>query len=108
MKIVKLGKTGLEVSRLGMGGIPITRPSERDAMKVIHRAFDLGVNSIDTDIGYGISEQRIGKGIVGRRDQVQIATTGGGDKVRTLYLLPIRELIKENDDFFKGEIGRDV
>ncbi len=84
MKIVKLGKTGLKVSRIGMGGIPITRPSEKDAMKVIHRALDLGVNFIDTAIGYGISEERIGKGIEGHRDQVIIATKGGGDKAGTL------------------------
>jgi aryl-alcohol dehydrogenase-like predicted oxidoreductase len=52
MKTVRLGKTGLQVSRVGMGGIPITRPTEDEAIKVIQRALDLGVNFIDTANGY--------------------------------------------------------
>jgi predicted aldo/keto reductase-like oxidoreductase len=73
----RLGKTGLEVSRAGMGGIPIQRPTEDEAVKVIHRALDLGINFIDTAAGYGVSEERIGKALVGRRDQVVIATKSG-------------------------------
>ncbi|MBE9506981.1 MAG: aldo/keto reductase, partial [Chloroflexi bacterium] len=69
MKTMRLGKTGLQVSRIGMGGIPLTRPTEAEAIKVIRRAFDLGVNFIDTAYGYGdgMSEERIGKAIAGRR-----------------------------------------
>jgi len=77
MKTVILGQTELEVSRVGIGGIPLTRPSEEDAIGVVQRALDLGVNFIDTAIGYGISEERIGKAIAGRRDQVILATKGG-------------------------------
>lgn len=78
MKTIRLGKTGLEVSRIGMGGIPLTRPTENEAIKVIQRSLDLGVNFIDTAYGYGggMSEERIGKAIAGRRDQVIIATKG--------------------------------
>ncbi len=78
MKTVRLGKTGLEVSRVGMGGIPLTRPTEAEAIKLVQRALDLGVNFIDTAFGYGagMSEERIGKAIAGRRDQVIIATKG--------------------------------
>jgi predicted aldo/keto reductase-like oxidoreductase len=80
METVRLGKTGLEVSRVGMGGIPLTRPSEEDAIKVVQRALDLGINFFDTAIGYGISEERIGKALAamaGRRDRVILATKGG-------------------------------
>jgi len=76
MKTVRLGKTDLEVSRVGMGGIPITRPSLDDAIKVIRRALDLGVNFIDTSLFYKDSEIRIGKGIEGRRENVILATKG--------------------------------
>ncbi|MBE9506983.1 MAG: aldo/keto reductase [Chloroflexi bacterium] len=90
MKTVRLGKTGLEVSRIGMGGIPILRPTEDEAIKVIRRALDLGVNFIDTANAYGTSEERIGKGIAGRREQVVIATkTGGRDKVTALEHLEL-------------------
>jgi predicted aldo/keto reductase-like oxidoreductase len=77
MITTRLGKTGLTVSRIGMGGIPIQRPSEDEAIKIIHRALDLGVSFIDTAAGYGNSEERIGKALVGRRDQVIIATKSG-------------------------------
>ena len=63
MKKILLGKTGLEVSRVGMGGIPIQRPPLDEAVKVVNRALDLGVNLIDTSIAYGDSEIRIGKAI---------------------------------------------
>jgi hypothetical protein len=78
MKTVRLGKTGLEVSRIGIGGIPIQRPSDDEAVKVIRRARDLGINFIDTARGYGASEERIGKATAGRRDHVILATKTGG------------------------------
>ena len=77
MITTRLGKTGLEVSRVGIGGIPIQRPSEDEAIKIIHRALDLGINFIDTAAGYGNSEERIGKALIGHRDQVVIATKSG-------------------------------
>lgn len=84
MRTVILGKTGLKVSRIGIGGIPITRPSEAEAIKVVQRALDLGINFIDTAIGYSDSEKRIGKAIAGRREQVIVATKGWGDKATVL------------------------
>jgi len=98
MKTVRLGKTGLEVFRIGMGGIPITRPPMGEAVKVIHRCLDLGVNFIDTSPGYKDSEERIGKAIAGRRDQVIIATKTGGDKATALKLLE-RSLKRFNTDY---------
>ena len=76
MKTIKLGKSELKVSRVGIGGIPLTRPLEKDAIKIIQHAIDIGVNFIDTAIGYGISEERIGKAIIDRREDVIIATKG--------------------------------
>jgi aryl-alcohol dehydrogenase-like predicted oxidoreductase len=85
MKTVRLGQTGLEVSRIGMGGIPLTRPSEDEAIKVVQRVLDLGVTFIDTAWRYTTSEERIGKAITGRRDRVIIATKAGGrDKATAL------------------------
>ena len=82
---MRLGKTNLKVSRVGMGGIPITRPPEEEAIKVVRRALDLGVTFIDTARGYGVSESRIGKGIADRREEVILATKGGyRDKELTL------------------------
>ena len=81
MKSVRLGKTGVQVSCIGFGGIPIQRLSEAEAVRVVRHALDLGVTWIDTANGYTTSEERIGKAIAGRRDQVVIATkTGAGDR----------------------------
>jgi predicted aldo/keto reductase-like oxidoreductase len=78
MKTMMLGKTGLEVSRIGIGGIPILRIPFDEAVKVIQFALDLGINFIDTANAYasvkGSSEERIGQAIAGRREDVVLAT----------------------------------
>jgi predicted aldo/keto reductase-like oxidoreductase len=71
---IRLGKTGMMVTRLGFGGIPIQRLSEDDAVAVIRRCFDLGINYFDTANGYSTSEERIGKAVKGHRHDVFIAT----------------------------------
>jgi len=71
---IRLGKTEMMVTRLGFGGIPIQRLSENDAVAVVRRCLDLGVNYLDTANGYSTSEERIGKAVKGRRHDVFIAT----------------------------------
>ena len=77
MEEIRLGRTGLMVSRLGFGGIPIQRDTEEDAISVVKRCLSLGVTYIDTANGYTTSEERIGKAVAGRRDKVVIATKTG-------------------------------
>jgi uncharacterized protein len=74
MEKMRLGKSGLWVSRVGFGGIPITRLSYKDAEQCIRTAIELGVNFIDTATGYRDSEEKIGKSIKGYRDELIIAT----------------------------------
>ena len=63
---VPLGRTGLDVTRLGFGGASIgglyTAVSDADAIAVLRRAWDLGVRLFDTAplYGYGASERRFG------------------------------------------------
>lgn len=61
MKKVNLGKTGLRVSRVGAGGIPLTRSPMNEAVRLIRRALDLEVNFFNTSLAYKDSEIRIGK-----------------------------------------------
>jgi aryl-alcohol dehydrogenase-like predicted oxidoreductase len=70
----KLGSTGMMVSRVGFGGIPILSTSDIQAEKVIRRAFEKGVNFIDTHRGYGDSEIKIGNALSQVREQVYLAT----------------------------------
>lgn len=69
-----LGKSGLKVSVIGFGGIPVQRVNSEGAKKSIVRAEELGVNFIDTARGYTISENYIGEALEGRRDKWIIAT----------------------------------
>jgi aryl-alcohol dehydrogenase-like predicted oxidoreductase len=78
-----LGTQGLKVSALGlgcMGMIPVYgEADETEAIATIHRAFDLGVNFLDTAEVYGphTSEQLVGRALRGRRDGVVVATKFG-------------------------------
>jgi aryl-alcohol dehydrogenase-like predicted oxidoreductase len=74
-----LGRTGLTVSALGFGAGQIgeARLSDEDAGRLLNRALDLGVSFIDTARSYGLSEQRIGRHLEGRRAEYVLATKGG-------------------------------
>lgn len=70
----RLGRTGLKVRCLGLGGIPVRDRSWEVALEVVRSALDLGINFIDTARGYGDSEAKIGAAIAGRRQDVYLAS----------------------------------
>lgn len=71
----KLGKTGLEISVVGLGGIPIQRVNEETAIEIIKECKNSEINFIDTATGYGKSEEYIGKGLkAAGRENFYIAT----------------------------------
>ena len=69
-----LGKTGLKISRLGFGGIPIQRIDAEGTKKLMHQMAEAGVNFIDTARGYTVSEEYLGYALEGIRDRFIIAT----------------------------------
>jgi len=81
-----LGKTGLQVSALGVGGYHLgTAETEEIATRIVHEAIDNGINFFDNAWEYhkGVSEERLGKALQGKRDQVILMTkvcTHGRDK----------------------------
>jgi predicted aldo/keto reductase-like oxidoreductase len=84
MEKVKFGKTGLMVSRVAFGGIPIMRLSKADAVKVIREAVNLGINFIDTANGYVDSEEKIGEAIKGiKRENIIIASKSMANDKKT-------------------------
>lgn len=73
MEYVRLGSTGLRVSRLGLGAACFGDPlGEAESLEVLRHAFDHGVNFVDTANAYGQgrSETIVGKAIAGRDDIV--------------------------------------
>ena len=74
MEYVTLGRTGLKISRMGFGGIPIQRidaPQSKELMDAVRAA---GINYIDTARGYTVSEELIGQAIEGYRSEFVLAT----------------------------------
>ena len=74
MEYVTLGKTGLRVSRMGLGGIPIQKIDAEGTKTLLHKLADRGVNYIDTARGYTVSEEYLGYALEGIRDRFIIAT----------------------------------
>jgi aryl-alcohol dehydrogenase-like predicted oxidoreductase len=83
MQLRTLGRGGPRVSALGLGCMSMSEfygPSdEAESIATIQRAFDLGVNFLDTADMYGVgrNEELVGRAIRGRRDRVVIATKFG-------------------------------
>ncbi len=80
MNYRKLGKTGLEVSELGMGGLFISSVGavKEEARRAVHRALELGVNYIDTAPGYRDSEEVLGFALDGVTKPFILSTKLGG------------------------------
>lgn len=74
MKYTTLGKSGLTVSVIGLGGIPVQRIDLAATQKLIDVLIAKGVNFIDSARGYTVSEEYLGKALAGRRDKFILAT----------------------------------
>lgn len=75
------GASGLAVSVLGLGAGQVGdgRLAEDDAARLLHAALDAGITLIDTARGYGLSEERIGRHLAGRRNEFVLSTKVGYD-----------------------------
>ena len=85
----RLGRTGIEVSPIGFGAFKIGRntgtrypqeyelPDEHDVERILDGVLDLGINYVDTAPAYGVSEERLGRALVRRRDEIVLSTKVG-------------------------------
>src|SRR6187455_1407736 len=77
---------GLEVSAIGLGCMGMSEfygaRDEQEALETIHRALDLGVSFLDTADMYGpfTNEKLVGRALVGRREDVVLATKFGNER----------------------------
>jgi aryl-alcohol dehydrogenase-like predicted oxidoreductase len=74
MRYLLLGNTGLEVSEVGFGGVPIIRLSTAEAVKVLRLVYDRGITLFDTANAYFDSEEKIGLAFEDLRVRVILAS----------------------------------
>lgn len=74
MDKIRLGRTGLMVSRSAFGGLPIQRDDRATAVAIVRRAYEGGINFFDTARGYTDSESKIGEALSDVRGEVILAT----------------------------------
>ena len=113
----QLGSLGLRVSALGLGCMGMSEfygPSDSaEAVKVINRALDLGVNFLDTADMYGpfTNEVLVGKAITKRREEVVLATKFGNARGENGEFLGVKgdpEYVRKSCDASLRRLGVDV
>ena len=107
---VVLGKTGMEVKRLGFGGIPIQRVDERQAVETVIHAIQRGVDFIDTSRAYTTSERRIGMALRESGKEVILATKSleqSADAVRRDVEESLQELGREKIEIYQCHFVKD-
>ena len=84
MEYTVLGKTGLKVSRMGLGGIPVQRIDRAGTKKLLQAMAAAGINYIDSARAYSVSEEYLGYGLEGIRDKFVLATKSGAKDKETM------------------------
>ena len=110
MERVVIGKTGLEVNRLGFGGIPIQRVDEDQAVEAVLHAVQKGVDFIDTSRAYSTSERRIGMALRKTDKKVVIASKSHdrtSDGIRADLEKSLEELQRDTVDLYQCHFVRD-
>lgn len=86
MKKVRLGKTELMVTKTSFGCLPIQRCSEKEAVSILRRAYDGGINYFDTANSYSDSEYKLGLALHDVRDKIIISTKSHTDDYKSTML----------------------
>ena len=104
MERMVLGRTGLDVCRLGFGGIPIQRVSEAEAVETVRHVVEQGVDFIDTSRAYSTSERRIGLALKQTDKKVVIASKSHAktaDAARADLETSLKELQRDYIEIYK-------
>ena len=85
MNKVILGSTGIAVSKPAFGALPIQRTDKDEAVKILRRALEGGINYFDTANGYTDSEEKLGAAFAGiDRESYIISTKSAGRDKATI------------------------
>ena len=95
MNKITLGKTNLVIEKNGFGCLPIQRISEQDAVNLLHKAYDGGINFFDTARAYSDSEQKVGAAFSTMRGKIVLATKTGAQTAEGFRKEKYKKLITE-------------
>ncbi len=110
MERVVIGRTGIEAYRLGLGGIPIQRVSEDQAVETVLHAIQRGVDFIDTSRAYTTSERRIGLALKQTDKKVILASKSHNKTaqgVRSDLEMSLKELRRDFIDIYQCHFVKD-
>jgi len=82
---VRLGKTDITVNKNGFGALPIQRISVKDAVYLLHKAYDGGINFYDTARMYTDSEEKLGAAFSERRSRIKISSKTGANNTEDFW-----------------------
>lgn len=84
MEKIRLGRTGLMVTRSSFGALPIQRVTFEEAKKLLFKAYNNGINFFDTARAYSDSEEKIGYSLADVRKNIILATKSFAQDRKTL------------------------
>ena len=85
MNTITLGNTGLKVNKNGFGALPIQRVTMKEAVYLLQKAYDHGINFYDTARFYTDSEEKIGEALSPVRHKIIIASKTGASTVEEFW-----------------------
>ena len=85
MDKIRLGKTGLTVSKNGFGALPVQRADMKTACRILKKAYEGGINYFDTARFYTDSEEKIGIALSDVRENIIISTKTMATKVEDFW-----------------------
>ena len=74
MQTIRLGRTNITVSKNGFGALPIQRVTKEEAVHILKKAYEGGINYFDTARFYTDSEEKIGLALSDVRENIIIST----------------------------------
>lgn len=74
METIRLGRTGLCVTKNGFGALPVQRVSMDEAARLLRKAYEHGINYFDTARAYTDSEEKLGRALGDVRESIIIST----------------------------------
>ena len=85
MEMIRLGRTELHVTKNGFGALPVQRVDKDDAVKILRRAYEGGINYFDTARMYTDSEEKIGLALSDVRENIIISTKTTAKNVESFW-----------------------